>query len=314
MAPVDWCRFDLLRSVKQEYDVFRLDWSYINMECSSNTTAKVAWNLILFRIRVGRCVICVHVSVHACLKQSCVFLCVRVTLCILVLCIVCPALYTVCGPITVQYFDCVGKQWSLVVSCSMDTIESAFTATLNSEVGSASVTLWIAAYLLCWPPKWAVSLASIALLIVVTLSILHCWLHLDTTSVVSLRICVLHCDFHKALRSWLWSRWCGWCTPSRIQLSILLHLDTTGCQPQNLNGMYCIVTFVKTWVPIGKLVSSCCWHSSLKFHAIQTFRQLYSPVHQWMMHSISHPAGEEGCTVFETFELLEIWSKCVNSN
>ena len=37
MAPVDWCRFDLLRSVKQEY---RLDWSYIDLECSSNTSAK----------------------------------------------------------------------------------------------------------------------------------------------------------------------------------------------------------------------------------------------------------------------------------
>ena len=38
-----------------------------------------------------------------------------------------------------------------VVSWSMDTIESAFAATLNSEVGSASVqlTLCIAAYLLC---------------------------------------------------------------------------------------------------------------------------------------------------------------------
>ena len=107
----------------------------------------------------------------------------------------------------------------------MDTIESAFAATPNSEVGSASVqlALWITAYLLCWPPKWAVSLASIVLLIVVTLSILHCWLHLATTSVIIL----------------------------------------------NLNGVCCIVISVKTWVPSGKLVSSCCWHSSLRFQAIQ---------------------------------------------
>ena len=129
----------------------------------------------------------------------------------------------------------------------------------------------------------------------------HTWQEVGTGQIYSLP-CIVH------------SMWSNYSAVFRLCWKAV----KPSCELQHGYNWECICSNPKLWgwqcertagIVDSSLLALLTWTVSLASIAVLIVVMLV-----WMMHSISHPAGEEGCTVFETFDLLEVWGYCVNSN